>query len=66
MKLRVDHLRLAFDGALILDNLSFEVREREFVSILGPSGCGKSTILNILAGPIMTDAWKSMASRFSG
>ncbi|WP_305151228.1 ABC transporter ATP-binding protein [uncultured Dubosiella sp.] len=50
MKLRVDHLRLAFDGALILDNLSFEVREREFVSILGPSGCGKSTILNVLAG----------------
>ena len=33
-----------------LDNVSFEVREGEFVSLAGPSGSGKSTLLNIIGG----------------
>lgn len=32
-----------------LDNITFNVKEKEFISIVGPSGCGKSTILTILA-----------------
>ena len=31
-----------------LNNINFEVKEGEFVSIMGPSGCGKSTLLNVL------------------
>lgn len=34
---------------LALDNINFNVKEKEFISIVGPSGCGKSTILTILA-----------------
>lgn len=34
----------------VLEDINFEIREGEFVTILGPSGCGKSTFLNILAG----------------
>ena len=34
---------------IALDNISFNVRDKEFISIIGPSGCGKSTILSILA-----------------
>lgn len=33
-----------------LNNISLDVREGEFLSILGPSGCGKSTLLRIIAG----------------
>lgn len=38
------------NGVVALRDLSFDVREGEFVSLLGPSGCGKSTVLRILAG----------------
>ena len=33
-----------------LDNVSFNVRDREFVAIVGPSGCGKTTCLRMAAG----------------
>ena len=33
-----------------LKNISFNVQEGEFISIVGPSGCGKSTLLSIIAG----------------
>jgi NitT/TauT family transport system ATP-binding protein len=33
-----------------VENVSFDVRQGEFVALLGPSGCGKSTILNMVAG----------------
>src|SRR5690349_4619548 len=33
-----------------IDDVSLEVRQREFVAIIGPSGCGKSTLLRMAAG----------------
>lgn len=37
------------DEILVLDNISFDVYEGDFIGIIGPSGCGKSSILNILS-----------------
>jgi len=37
-------------GLLVLDDVSFAVREGEFVSALGPSGCGKTTLARIIVG----------------
>jgi ABC-type nitrate/sulfonate/bicarbonate transport system ATPase subunit len=34
----------------VIDNLSFEVADGEFVAFVGPSGCGKSTLMNMIAG----------------
>src|ERR687898_1079725 len=33
-----------------LRNVSFDIRDGEFVSVVGPSGCGKSTVLKLIAG----------------
>jgi NitT/TauT family transport system ATP-binding protein len=35
---------------LALTDVTFDVRQREFISVIGPSGCGKSTLIRILAG----------------
>ena len=35
---------------IVLNNVTFDVNEGEFIAIVGPSGCGKSTLLNIICG----------------
>ncbi len=49
-KLSVRNLNKYFDGKAVLKDLSFDLMEGEFLSILGPSGCGKTTLLRILIG----------------
>ena len=43
------------NGVEALSDLSFEVADGEFVSLLGPSGCGKSTALRVIAGLLAPD-----------
>jgi NitT/TauT family transport system ATP-binding protein len=43
-----EQVRLELGGAAIYDELSFSVRQSEFVCLLGPSGCGKSTALRLI------------------
>jgi NitT/TauT family transport system ATP-binding protein len=54
-KLEIHNLNQSFprdDGSrlVVLENLSFEVKDKEFVCILGSSGCGKTTLLRMIAG----------------
>ena len=50
IKLSVRKLYKNFDGKDVLNHISFDVKEGEFLSVLGPSGCGKTTLLRILIG----------------
>lgn len=55
----VSHYYFAKSGfTKALDNISFRIKEGEFISLLGPSGCGKSTILSIIAGIIQQSTGK--------
>ena len=49
-KIIVDGISKHFGALSVVDGVSFDVRDGEFVAIVGPSGCGKSTLLNIIAG----------------
>jgi ABC-type Fe3+/spermidine/putrescine transport system ATPase subunit len=49
------HVRLAnltkrFDGGLAVDDVSLEIPQASFTTLLGPSGCGKTTTLRMIAG----------------
>lgn len=49
-KISVRELTKSFDGKAVLNHISFDLMEGEFLSVLGPSGCGKTTLLRILMG----------------
>lgn len=55
-KLCVLHCSKAYSGQPILQDISFTVRDGEFLSILGPSDCGKTTLLRILTGLVSPDS----------
>jgi len=48
--LSVEGVTLAFGGVRALQDVSFDVREREVRAIIGPNGAGKSSMLNVLNG----------------
>lgn len=61
-KLSVKNLTKTFDGKTVLNNISFDLYEGEFLSILGPSGCGKTTLLRILIGLEKADSGEILKS----
>lgn len=50
VSLKIENLTKVYNDKTVLNNVSFEVKNSEFLSILGPSGCGKTTLLKILIG----------------
>ena len=56
MKVELRSITHAFDGQVVLDNVSLKAEDGELLSILGPSGCGKTTLLRIVAGLLTPDS----------
>ncbi len=50
MKIRLENVNKRFGTLCVLKNISFNVLEGEFISIIGPSGCGKTTLLHLIQG----------------
>ncbi len=46
----VERLTKTFETGAAVEDVSFEVHENEFVTLVGPSGCGKSTTLRMICG----------------
>lgn len=56
VKLRLENITKRFDEYYAAKEISFDVEEGEFITLLGPSGCGKTTLLKMIAGFITPDS----------
>ena len=54
VRIRFDDVGVEFPTASgpmrVVDDVSLDIRQGEFVSIIGPSGCGKTTMMNMVGG----------------
>jgi thiamine transport system ATP-binding protein len=48
--LTIDNLSIAYDGQVVVRDVTLELPEGQVLAVLGPSGCGKSTLLRAIAG----------------
>ncbi|HBM7290166.1 TPA: ATP-binding cassette domain-containing protein [Clostridioides difficile] len=48
--LKINNVFKSYDQKKVLNNISLDIEEGEFLCLLGPSGCGKTTLLRIIAG----------------
>jgi sulfate/thiosulfate transport system ATP-binding protein len=56
LRIEVKDLTKQFEHTPVLDRISLEIREKEFLGLLGPSGSGKTTLLRIIAGLEFSDS----------
>ena len=52
MVLDVSSVAMSFGGNVVLRDVSFQIHEKERVSLVGYNGCGKTTLLNIITGEL--------------
>ena len=59
-KIEIQGLSKSFESdqgrLVVVEDVSFTVRDGETVAIVGPSGCGKTTLMNMIAGFVRPDA----------
>ncbi len=60
VRIAFQNVSLEFPGPAgpvkVVDDVSYDIRQGEFVSVIGPSGCGKTTMMNMIAGFVTPSA----------
>ncbi len=54
-EVRLVNVRKKFGRIVAVDNVSLQIHDREYFSLIGPSGCGKTTLLRTIAGLTQPD-----------
>jgi NitT/TauT family transport system ATP-binding protein len=57
-RISFERVSVNFGGLRVVDDVTYDIHDGEFVSIIGPSGCGKTTMLNIVAGFVQPTSGK--------
>jgi NitT/TauT family transport system ATP-binding protein len=55
-RIAFERVSVSFGDLKVIEDVSFSIADREFVSVIGPSGCGKTTMMNIVAGFVKQSA----------
>lgn len=53
--LSLKDISVSYGEYVVLEDLSLDIKDKEFLTLLGPSGCGKTTILRVIAGFVKPD-----------
>ena len=48
--IELKNITKSYDGQVVLDDISLDIYDNEFITLLGPSGCGKTTTLRLIGG----------------
>ena len=48
--IRLEHVCFSYDGHPAIEDVTFDLAERDYVGIIGPNGAGKSTLLRLMLG----------------
>ncbi len=63
--IKVEALSFNYQNNVVLDNISFEIMEGEYVGLIGPNGGGKTTLLKLMTGLTSTQKGKILINGLS-
>ena len=50
VNIKIENAQKRYGDNIIIENLSLDIKQGEFFTLLGPSNCGKTTLLRMIAG----------------
>ena len=52
MQYKIINGAVSYDGNMVLENIDFEINDREKIAVIGRNGCGKTTLLKAIMGEV--------------